>query len=130
MLGQQSLQMSFHAVLDQAGVNAQFVARIVLDLLDRDAKLLPRLVLDHPHRDLPVGLLDEPARRAHPVQGLIGTIVGMHAHRAIGLEQQQSFGRREMSCEPTDVIDGALSDDEPHRTTIDGGLGITRLTPR
>ena len=50
VFGQQRLQVGLDAVLDQPRVNAEVVARVVLDVFHGDAQLLAGLVLDHPHR--------------------------------------------------------------------------------
>jgi hypothetical protein len=47
----------------------------------------------------------------------------MNADRPIGLEQKQPPGGREMGGKASDVIDGALGNDEPHGTTIEVGCG-------
>ena len=88
VLSQQDLQVRLDAVLHQTRVDPEFVAGVVLDILKGDPQLLACLVLHHPDRQRPVGILDEPARRAHPVQRLVGAVIGVHADRAVGLEQQ------------------------------------------
>ena len=120
MFGQQFLQVRFDAVLHQAGVDAEFVAGVVLDRLQGDAQLLACLVLHHPHRMRAVlGLgLDEPARRAHPVQWLVGAVVGVHADRAVSLDEQQPARGGQMGSQPADVVDGALGYHEAHRTSL------------
>ena len=92
-------------------------------LLQSDAQLLARLVLDHPHRCGTVGLLGQPARRAHPVQRLVRAIVGVDTHRPVGLDEQQAAGRWQMSGQAPDVVDGALGDHETHPNHLRGRFG-------
>ena len=56
----------------------------------------------------------EPARRAHPVQRLVGAVVGVDGHRPVGLDQQEAGRHRQVGGEPSDVVDGAAGDDETH----------------
>ncbi len=50
--------------------------------------------LDHPHH----------RRRTHPVQRLVAAAIGMHQHRAVGLDHQQTGRQGEMGPEPALVI--------------------------
>jgi hypothetical protein len=70
-----------------------------LDVLHRDAQLLAGLVLNDPHRCRPVEIFDEPARQAHQFSLALCPIVGVHAHRSVGLEQQQTAGGRQVRGE-------------------------------
>ena len=113
MLGEQRLQVGLDTVFDQPRVNAQIVAGVVLDRLHGDPQLFAGFVFNHPHRLAPIGAIgtfDKPARWTHPVQRLVGTIVGVHADRPIGLEQQQPSRGRQMRGQATDIVDGALGD--------------------
>src|SRR5271167_2730151 len=77
--------------------------------------------MHHPDRHFSfaaLGFLGQPARRAHPVQRLVGTVVGVHTHRAVGLEEQQPACRGQMSGEASDVVHGAAGDDEAHATHL------------
>ena len=56
----------------------------------------------------------ERAGRAHPVQRLVRPAVGVHEHRAVGLDQEQPRGAREVGGETARVVDGARGDDEAH----------------
>jgi adenylate cyclase len=123
VLGQQLLQVRLHPVFHQAGVDAQVVTRIVLDAFDRDAELLTGLVFHHPHRHRPVVLLAQPARGAHPIQRLVGAVVGVHADRPVGLNQQQPARRGQVRGEPPEVVDGALGDHETHTSHLIGLVG-------
>ena len=59
VLGQQPLQVGLDAVLDQAGVHAELMGRVVQGLLDRDDELLAGLVR---HRPGAAALLAGPSR--------------------------------------------------------------------
>src|SRR3954469_12260246 len=111
---QQPLQLGLHAVLLQARVDAQVVPVVVLDRLDRDDQLLARPVGHRPGAGPVDQLFLERARRGHPVQRLVGPVVGMDRHRAVGLDQQQPGGRWQVSGEPPDVVHGATGDDQTH----------------
>jgi RecB family endonuclease NucS len=50
-------------------------------------ELLAGLVLHHPDRGVAVDGLGQPARRAHPVQRFVGTVIGVHTHRAVGFDE-------------------------------------------
>ena len=116
--GQQLLQVGLDAVLDQAGVDAELVLRVVQDLVDGDDEGLVGLVADGPD----AGLLLEPAGRAHPVERLVGAVVGVDGDRSVGLDQQQPGRHREVSRQPADVVHLAAGDDEapPPDPTDDG----------
>ncbi|SIN31790.1 Uncharacterised protein [Mycobacteroides abscessus subsp. abscessus] len=127
MLGEQLLQMRLDAVLDEARVYAKLMRGVVLDALDRDPQLLARLVFHHPddRRTRFRGVIatftlgfGEPAWRTHPVQRLVRAVIGMHAHRAVGLDEQEPFGRWQVGGQPANIINGALSNDETHRPTV------------
>src|SRR3954451_10027441 len=103
--GEQPLQLCLDAVLLQPRVDAELVPVVVLDRLDGDDQLLTGLVGDRPGAGCAAvrrvdQLLLERARRAHPVQRLVGAVVGVDRHRAVGLDQQQPGGEREMGGEP------------------------------
>ena len=71
--------------------------------------------LDHPLRAAVVGgALVEPARRAHPVQRLVRAVVGVHRHRAVGLDQHQPGGHRQVGAQPAGVVDLAAGDQQAH----------------
>jgi hypothetical protein len=72
------------AVLLEPRVDAELVRDVLEDLLQEDAQLLARLVDDPPHA---WGLL-EAAGRAHPVEWLVGPIVGVDRHRAVRLDHE------------------------------------------
>ena len=110
LLGEQHLQVRLHAVLDQARVDAELVRRVVQQLLDADEQLLAGLVGDRPE----VAVHAQRARRAHPVQRLVGAVVGVHRDRPVGLDQDQPRGAREVGGEPADVVDRAPRDDQSH----------------
>ena len=109
MFGQQRLKMSFDTVLDQSRIDAQVVTGVVLDILDDDTQLFSGLVLNHPDQLPTAELFGEPARRTHPVQRFVGAVVGVHTNRPVRLDQQQPARGRQMRGEPTDIVDGALS---------------------
>ncbi len=113
-VGEQFLEVRFHAVLDQAGVHAQFVRGVVEDLLHRDDELLARLVDDRPHAGLVAGALLQRAGRRHPVQGLVGPVVGVDRDAAVRLDQDQAGRRGEVGGEPAGVVHGAAGNDETH----------------
>ena len=86
----------------------------MLDRLDGDDQLLAGLVRDRPGARAVGQLLLERAGRAHPVQRLVGPVVGVDGHRAVGLDQQQPGRHGEVGGEPPDVVDGAAGDDQTH----------------
>ncbi len=111
---EQFLKVCFHAVLDQPGVHPEFVRGVVEDLLHRDDELLARLVHDGPHPRLLTAALLEGAGRRHPVQRLVGPVVRMDRHAAVGLHEDQTGRRGKVGGEPARVVDGAPGDDETH----------------
>ncbi len=123
MLGEKFLQVRLDTVLDQTGVDTEFVARIVVDLFESDAQLLACLVGDHP-QGLGVldGLLLEPAGWAHPVQGLVGTVVGVDTHRTVGFDEEETSGRRQMSRQASDVVHTATGNHKTHTATLEDPL--------
>ena len=60
------------------------------------------------------GVLAQRARRRHPVQRLVGAAVGVHQHRAVGLDHQHPGGHREVGGQPSRVVDLAARHDESH----------------
>ena len=56
----------------------------------------------------------EGAGRGHPVERLVGAVVGVDRQAAVGLDQQQPGGGGEVGGEPARVVDGAAGDDETH----------------
>ena len=62
--------------------------------------------------------LDERARRAHPVQRLVGAVVGVHRDRAVRLDQDEPGGHRQVGGEPTGVVDLAAGDHQTHRDNL------------
>ena len=119
VLGEQLLEVLLDAVLLQAGVDAEVVAGVVDDLLDQDPQAVTGLGFDRP-LDLPVlgGALPDGARRAHPVQRLVGAAVGVHQHRAVGLEHQHPGGHRQVRGQPPGVVDLTAGHDESHERRI------------
>src|SRR5690606_14028012 len=113
-VGEQLLKVCFHAVLDQTGVHPQFVRGVVQDLLHRDDELLARLVDDGPDPLLRSGPLLQRAGGRHPVQGLVGPVVGVDGDAAVRLDQDQAGRRGEVGGEPPGVVHGATGNDETH----------------
>src|SRR4051794_3489848 len=111
---QQPLQLRLDAVLLQAGVQPELVRGVVRDRLDGDDQLLAGLVGDRPRADTVGELVLERAGRAHPVQRLVGAVVGVDRDRPVRLDQQQPAGHREVGGEPPDVVDRAAGDDQTH----------------
>ena len=64
------------------------------------------------------GRLLQLARRAHPVQRLVRTVVGVDGHRAVRLDHQQAHRERQMRGETADIVHGALRDDQTHPTRV------------
>jgi hypothetical protein len=64
------------AVLHQARFGTEVLGIVLEDLVDADDELLAALVLDDPG----LAVLDQPARRAHPVQRLVGAVIGVDGH--------------------------------------------------
>ena len=119
VLGEQLLEVLLDAVLLQAGVHAEVVAGVVQHLLDQDPQAVTGLG-GHGPLDLAVlgGALADGARRAHPVQRLVGAAVGVHQHRAVGLEHQHPGGHRQVGAQPSGVVDLAAGHDESHERRI------------
>jgi hypothetical protein len=113
VLGEQGLQVRLDAVLDQAGVDAEIVLQLAEDLLDGDDQRLAGPIRDRPHPRRPVGL-DDGARRAHPIQRLVGAAVGVDQDTAVRLDHQQPGGQRQVGGEAPEVVDAAPSDHQPH----------------
>ena len=73
---------------------------------------------------LGVGHLPQPvvlAQRVggvHPVEGLVGTAVGVDGHASVGLHHHEANRFRQVGGESALVVDGAASDDEPHRREV------------
>src|SRR6266542_3360193 len=109
-LGQQLLEVALDAVLDQPRVQPQLVGGVVQDLLQGDGHGLAGAVADQPA----IGFLAQGAGRGHPVERLVAAAVGVDQHRAVGLDDQQAGGRREVGVEPAGVVDAAGGDDEAH----------------
>ena len=82
-------------------------------LVQHDDQLLAGLVGDRPL----VTVVAEAARRTHPVQRLVRPVVGVHRHRPVGLDQQQSRRHRQVRGQPPDVVHAAPCDDQPHGRT-------------
>ncbi|MPN30605.1 hypothetical protein SDC9_178076 [bioreactor metagenome] len=108
VLGQQRLQVGFHPVLAKARIDAQLGGVVQLDLPDADLQEIAALGADHPHlayaridvggRRTQIGLGSGSDRRgagwAHPVQRLVGAVVGMHRNRSVRLHHDQPARHR------------------------------------
>ncbi len=127
VLGEELLQVRLDAVLDEAGVDAELVGRVVEHLVDVDGQAVLALgVLDAPDGDdalgglALVGLgLGHRAGRRHPVERLVGAAVAVDEHRAVGLDDEQPGREREVGGEPPVVVDAAPGYDETHRSTLE-----------
>ncbi len=119
LVGQQPLQVRLDAVLDQPGVLAQLMGGVMQLLMDVDDQPVVGLggldgpLLDHADFDVDLVRGGDPQgrRRAHPVQRLVGSAVGMDQDGTVGLDQQEPGGEREMGFEPADIINGATGYD-------------------
>jgi hypothetical protein len=129
LLGEELLQVRLDAVLLEARVDAELVRAVVVDLVDRhDEGVTGLLVRDLPQlgdpgRGLRLVGLDrrEHAGRAHPVERLVGAAVGVDEQAAVVLHHEQPLGERQVSRQPSGIIDRALRnhqthDDEPTAT--------------
>ncbi|CAM5463914.1 AAA family ATPase OS=Streptomyces griseomycini OX=66895 GN=FHS37_000951 PE=4 SV=1 [Streptomyces griseomycini] len=101
-------------VCAEAGIDAQFVRGVVEDLLHRDDEFLARLVDDGPDALFLAGALLQRAGRRHPVQGLVGPVVGVDRDAAVRLGQDQTGCRGQVRGEPPGVVHGAAGNDETH----------------
>ena len=128
-VGEEFLEVRLDAVLDQAGVDAQFVRGVVEDLLHRDDELLARLVDDGPDPLLVSRPLLQSAGRRHPVEGLVGPVVRVDRDAAVRLHQDQTGGRGEMGGEPARVVDGAAGNDETHGRQRYSTGGVRAIRP-
>src|SRR5699024_2812357 len=126
VLREQGLEVGLDAVLLQARVDPEIVGGVLEHLDQAHPQPVTGLVVhDVPLFDpLALGVLarllvaaargGQRARRGHPVQRLVAAAVGMDQHAAVGLDDQQPRGEREMGGESTGVVDGATSNDETH----------------
>ena len=115
MLGQQLLEVLLDAVLLQPGVDAELVRGVAEDLLDQDLERVVGLAGDRPEGDTLVGrALTKGAGRRHPVQRLVGAAVGVHEHRAVGLDHQHAGRHREVGGQSSGVVHLAARDHDPH----------------
>jgi hypothetical protein len=110
-LGEQHLHVGLDAVLLEPGVEIHRVRRVRDHLGDPDVE--PVLSFELAHDDQAVLLLDH-RRRSHPVQRLVAARVGVHEHRAVGLDHQQPQRLGEPGGQATGVFDRATGDDEAH----------------
>ena len=115
---QQLLQMRLDTVLDETGISAEFMIGIVMHFVDGDDEPLASLVLDRPDVCRIVLLDAQLTRWGHPIQRLVGTVVGMDRDRAIGLHENQALCRRKMRRQPTRVIDRARGNDKTHGVSV------------
>ena len=129
MQRQQPLQLGLDAVLLQAGVDPELVRVVVQDRLDGEDELLAGLVGDRPGAGAVDELVLEAAGRAHPVQRLVGAVVGVDGHRAVGLDQQEAGRHRQVGGEPSDVVDGAAGNDQAHGGRRYRAPGTTSAPP-
>ena len=113
--GERLLQVGLDAVLLQARV-ALHVVRGVGDHLG-EPDLEPVVALELAHDDQALRLLDH-RRRRHPVQRLVPAGVGVHEHRAVGLDHQQPQRLGQMGGQAAGVVDGAAGDDQAHRGKV------------
>jgi hypothetical protein len=102
--------VGLHAVLLQAGVVAELVARLGEHLQQAHGELFTLGIGDHPV----IAVVDERVRRVHPVERLVGATVGMDGDATVGLHHDETHGLGEMGIEPTSIVDGATGYDETH----------------
>jgi hypothetical protein len=114
--GEQLLEVRLDAVLPQAGIDAEVVARVRQHVVQRDRQ---RLALGRPHGPdrsaLVVDRLGHGVGRVHPVERLVGAPVGVHGHAPVGLDHDQPGGEGQVRHQPPRVVDGAVGDDQAHR---------------
>jgi hypothetical protein len=79
-----------------------------------------RLLLGCRGSDPVVAMLD-PARRAHPVEGLVRLGVGVHCDRAVGLEDHEAARGREPGTEAPLVLHGAVRHEHAHASRCSTG---------
>ena len=134
LLGEQTLQVSLHTVLDEAGVNTQVGGVLVLDLVDTNHEAVialsclngPQLlnigfqVLTDALRNVLTLSHQQGAGRAHPVQRLVGTAVGVNEDGAVILDHQQAGSAGQVGAEAALIIYGAFSNDNTHPSTLAG----------
>ena len=112
--GQQLLEVGLDAVLRQTRVGSELVGHVAQHRLECDDQPLAGGVRDDPL----AGLLPAGVRRVHPVQRLVRAAVGVDRDAAVGLHQDEADGARQVSGQPSLVVDGALSDDQPHAPNV------------
>ena len=100
LLGEQTLQVSLHTVLDEAGINTQVDGVLVLNLVDTNHESVIALSCLNGPQLLNIGfqVLTDALRnvltlshqqgtgRAHPVQRFVGTAVGVNEDGAVILD--------------------------------------------
>ena len=104
--------MGFDPVLLETGVRTHLPGRVRHHLLEGYHQ---RLALGVRHRPLDV-LGDEAVGGVHPVEGLVGTAVGVDRHAAVGFDHDQPHRGREVAGEPALVVNRTTGDDEAHGT--------------
>ena len=135
VLGEQRLEVGLHSVLLQAGVDPEVVLAVVQHLADRDlqgvtvpAAHLPDLGdqgvdVGGGGREIVGGGGGDRDRawRVHPVERLVGAIVGMDRHRPVGLDENQPDGHREVGRQLPGVIDLAAGNHQTHADNLHRG---------
>ena len=109
-LGDELLELGLDAVLREAGVVAEFDRVVVHDLVQLDGEALAPGVRRHEH----AVVLPDRARRAHPVERLVGLRVRVHRDRTVGFQYDQPHRTRQPRAEPSLVLDGTVRDEHPH----------------
>ena len=139
MLGQQSLEVGLHPVLLQAGVDARDreleSSRISATLICSVSPSRPRTshnatsgsssASDRATRRPVLALvLHQRARRAHPVQRLVGPVVGVDRHGSVRLDQDEPGGHRQVGRQTPRVVDLTAGNHQSHRVNPScGSLG-------
>ncbi|KAB5588085.1 Acetylglutamate semialdehyde dehydrogenase [Ceratobasidium theobromae] len=128
LLRQELLEVSLHAVLGEARVDAEVRRLVGEDLEETDDEEVVALA----GPDLPLrgdaGLevllvrldLLHGGRRAHPVERLVGAAVGVDEHGAVRLDHDEAGGPGQVGVQAPGVVHGAGSDDDAHRGSLPG----------
>ena len=129
LLGQVSLQMVFHTVLDEARIFAQVIRLIGIDVLQRHFQNVRTLIGAHTqhffrHRRIHIIISTigrdvlQRARCGHPVERFIGAQLRENQQTGIGLNEQHTLGQRQRGIETAGVLRRTVGNNNSHRPPL------------